>query len=96
MAWPCLRVGVVCSVRSCAQQGIRCTKDDTCQDQADNSHSHCYQHNMILCCAACLQGLYREEFVRVTERAAIACVSCPKGWQTTAKGAASRRQCSSE
>jgi hypothetical protein len=44
----------------------------------------------------CVQGLYREEYVRVTERAAIACLSCPVGWQTKAKGATSKRECTSE
>ncbi|WIA42909.1 hypothetical protein OEZ86_008823 [Tetradesmus obliquus] len=41
----------------------------------------------------CPRGLYREEYARITDRSAIACRSCPEGWQTSAKGATSKNQC---
>jgi hypothetical protein len=65
-----------------------------CQGSHGASRSEAYELTMV--CVACVQGLYREEFVRVTERAAIACLSCPVGWQTKAKGATSKRECTSK
>jgi len=41
----------------------------------------------------CPFGLYRSDFVRTDSRAAISCLSCPKGWTTSGKGKGAKSDC---
>lgn len=44
----------------------------------------------------CPKGLYRANFVRTDDRAAIACLSCPPGWTTANIGSIGINQCNGE
>lgn len=45
---------------------------------------------------ACPMGLYREEYVKITDKAAIACKSCMEGWTTYHIASKSIFECASE
>lgn len=66
--------------------GPRVDKNEVCQVPP----GHFFETNVIRVCPV---GLFRSDFVKITERQSIACLSCMEGWSTRSTGSTSILNC---